>query len=66
MFKNSVPTPQGTLRLTNRLMLFSETVAVYCENQTGHTSINTLCGHNVELLNIRGNGMSTYCHALKG
>jgi hypothetical protein len=27
----------------NRLMLFRETVAVYCENHTEH--INTLCGH---------------------
>jgi hypothetical protein len=27
----------------NRLMLFGETVAVYCENRTEH--INTLCGH---------------------
>jgi hypothetical protein len=27
----------------NRLMLFGETVAVYCENHTEHT--NTLCGH---------------------
>jgi hypothetical protein len=30
----------------NRLMLFRETVAVYCENRTGHT--NTLCGQNAE------------------
>jgi hypothetical protein len=30
----------------NRLMLFRETVAVYCENHTEHTS--TLCGQNVE------------------
>jgi hypothetical protein len=28
----------------NRLMLFGETVAVYCENHTEH--INTLCGQN--------------------
>jgi hypothetical protein len=26
----------------NRLMLFRETIAVYCENHTEHT--NTLCG----------------------
>jgi hypothetical protein len=30
----------------NRLMLFRETVAVYCENHTEH--INTLCGQNTE------------------
>jgi translation initiation factor IF-1 len=29
---------------TNRLMLFGETAAVYCENSTEHT--NTLCGQN--------------------
>jgi hypothetical protein len=31
---------------TNRLMLFRETVAVYCENHTEHT--NTLRGQNAE------------------
>jgi hypothetical protein len=31
---------------TNRLMLFGETVAVYCENHTKHT--NTLCGQNAQ------------------
>jgi hypothetical protein len=30
----------------NRLMLFKETVAVYCENRTEHT--NTLCGQNAD------------------
>jgi hypothetical protein len=30
----------------NRLMLFRETVAVYCEDHMEHT--DTLCGHNVE------------------
>jgi hypothetical protein len=35
---------------TNRLMLFRETVAVYCENHTEHT--NTLCGQNAEALYI--------------
>jgi hypothetical protein len=32
----------------NRLMLFGETVAVYCENPTEDT--DTLCGQNVEIL----------------
>jgi hypothetical protein len=32
----------------NRLMLFGETVAVYCENHTGHT--DTLCGQNAEFV----------------
>jgi hypothetical protein len=34
-----------TVTTTNRLMLFRETVAVYCENRMEH--INTLCGQNV-------------------
>jgi hypothetical protein len=29
---------------TNRLMLFAEIIAVYCENHTGHTNTRTLCG----------------------
>jgi hypothetical protein len=47
---NSVRTSQETDYVTatmpNRLMLFRETVAVYCENHTEHT--NTLCGQNAE------------------
>jgi hypothetical protein len=31
---------------TNRLMLFRETVAAYCESHTEHT--NTLCAHNAK------------------
>jgi hypothetical protein len=34
----------------NRLMLFRETVTVYCENHTEH--INTLCGQNTELKEV--------------
>jgi hypothetical protein len=30
----------------NRLLLFGETVAVYCENHAEHTG--TLCGQNAE------------------
>jgi hypothetical protein len=33
------------------VLLFRETVAVYCENHTEH--INTLCGQNAETLYIR-------------
>jgi hypothetical protein len=46
--KNQFSTSQETLRLRykpNRLMLFRETVAVYCKNHTEHT--NTLCGQNI-------------------
>ena len=32
-------------------MLYREIIAVYCEIHTEH--INTLCGHNVELLNVK-------------
>jgi translation initiation factor IF-1 len=49
LFKNSVRTSQETHHVSvtesSRLMLFRETVAVYCENHTEH--INTLCGHLV-------------------
>jgi hypothetical protein len=45
MYKNPVRTSQETLHVspteTNRLMLFRETVAVYCENHTEHT--DTFC-----------------------
>jgi hypothetical protein len=34
----------------NRLMLFRETVAVYCENHTEHT--NTQWGQNAQFCNI--------------
>jgi hypothetical protein len=35
----------------NRLMLFREIIAVYCENHTEH--INTLCGQNAEFLSVQ-------------
>jgi hypothetical protein len=48
--ENSVRTSQETHYVSstkpNRLMMFRETVAVYCENHTQHT--NTLCGQNAE------------------
>jgi hypothetical protein len=34
----------------SRLMMFRETVAVYCENHTEHT--DTLCGQNAGLLQM--------------
>jgi hypothetical protein len=55
IYKNSVRTSQEThyvsTKETNRLVLFRETVAVYCENHMEHT--NTLCGQNAETLYIR-------------
>jgi hypothetical protein len=48
IYSNSVRTSQETHYVTatkpNRLMLFGETVAVYCENYTEHKNI--LCGQN--------------------
>jgi hypothetical protein len=35
----------------NRLMLFRETVAVYCENHTGHT--HTFCDQNEGFLCVK-------------
>jgi len=48
--------PQGKhspclLKKTNRLMLYREIIAVCSEIHTKH--INTLCGQNVELLNVK-------------
>jgi hypothetical protein len=55
LYKNSIRTSQETHHVsateTNRLMLFGEVIAVYCENHTEH--INTLCGQNAETLYIR-------------
>jgi hypothetical protein len=39
-------------------MLFRETVAVYCENNTEHT--DTLCGRNAEFFNVKSCGMHSY------
>jgi hypothetical protein len=54
IYTNPVRTSQETHYISatepNRLVLFRETVAVYCENHTEHT--NTLCGQNAELCNI--------------
>jgi hypothetical protein len=42
MYKNSVRTSKKTpyfiATKPNRLMLFEETVSVFCENHTGHTN----------------------------
>jgi translation initiation factor IF-1 len=50
IYKNSDSTSQETHYVsateTNRLMLFREELAVYCENHMEH--INTLCGQNAE------------------
>jgi hypothetical protein len=43
--RTSQETHSVSIATTNRLMLFREIIAVYCENHTEH--INTLCGQNV-------------------
>jgi len=45
-------------------MLYREIIAVCFETQTKH--INTLCGQNVELLNIKRGGTYSDHWALKG
>jgi hypothetical protein len=54
IYTNSVHTSQETHYVSatkiNRLMLFRETVAVYCENHLEHT--NTLYGQNAEFCNM--------------
>jgi hypothetical protein len=66
IYKNSVRTSQETHYVsateTSRLMLFGETVAVYCENHTEHT--NTLRGQNSELNNIKSGGIYNYLSVL--
>jgi hypothetical protein len=67
IYSNSVRTSQETHYVSttkpNRLMLFRETVAVYCENHTEHT--NTLCGQNVESLDVTTNGKYSYHCGIK-
>jgi hypothetical protein len=56
--KSSVHTSQETHYVsttkTNRLMLFGEIIAVYCENHMEH--INTLCEQNAEFLHAKAGG----------
>jgi hypothetical protein len=47
----------------NWLMLFKEINTVYSENHT--KPINTLCGENAELLNVKAGGTQSYHWALK-
>jgi hypothetical protein len=54
LFRTSHETHYVSTTKPNRLMLFGETVAVYCENHTGHT--NTLCGQNAEFWYVTAGG----------
>jgi hypothetical protein len=55
IYKNSVRTSQETHYVSttkpNRLMLFRETVAVYCENHTEHKYV--LCVQDKEFLMLK-------------
>jgi hypothetical protein len=53
---HSVPSRKHYVSATepNQLMLFRETVAVYCENHTEPT--NTLCGQNAEFFVVKSGG----------
>jgi hypothetical protein len=61
IYINPVRTPQETHYVSttkpNRLMLFGETVTVYCENHTEHT--DTLCGKNAEVWHVKAGGTYT-------
>jgi hypothetical protein len=61
IYMNSVHTSQETHyvsgRKPNRLMLFREIIAVYCENHTEH--IDTLCGQNAEFQYVTAGGTYT-------
>jgi hypothetical protein len=67
IYKNPVRISQETHYVTatkpNRLMLFGETVAVYCENHTEH--INTLCGQDAEFWYVKASGTYSDCCASK-
>jgi hypothetical protein len=56
----------NTLRLgykTSQLMLYVEIIAVCSEIHTKH--INTLCGQDAELLNVKPGGTYSNCSALR-
>jgi hypothetical protein len=59
IYTNPVRTSQETHYVSttkpNLLMLFEETVAVYCENHTKH--IHTLCGQNAEIWYFKAGGI---------
>src|SRR5215470_5839521 len=61
----SVPHSKHTVSLikTNQLMLYREIIAVCSQIHTKH--INTLCGQNVELLNVKPGGTYSNHWALK-
>jgi hypothetical protein len=67
IYRSPVRTSQETRDVSDtkpdRLMLFRETTAVYCENHTEHTTA-TICGQNTEFLNAKAGGTYSYHCAL--
>jgi hypothetical protein len=60
LVRTSQETHYVTTTEPNRLMLFGETVAAYCENRTEHT--DTLCGQNAEFWCVKAGGTySNHC-----
>jgi hypothetical protein len=61
IYTNPIRTSQKTHYVSttrpNRLMLFWETVAVYCENHTEHT--DTRCGQKAEFWCVKAGGTYT-------
>ena len=53
MYIQCVPRTKHSVSViqTSQLMLYREIIAVYSQIHTEH--INTLCGQNVELLNVK-------------
>jgi hypothetical protein len=67
LYKYPVRTSQEThyicVTRTNRLMVFRETVAGYCENHTEHT--HTLCVKNAEFWYVKTGGTCSNHWALR-
>ena len=67
-FKYPVRTAQGTHSISvikiSQLMVYREIIAVCSQIHTKH--INTLCGQNVELLDVKPGGTYSDHWALKG
>ena len=57
MYTQSVPRSKHSVLViqTSQLMLYREIIAVCSQIHTKH--INTLCGKNVELLNVKPGGI---------
>ena len=66
MYSQSVPRSKHSVSViqTSQLMLYREIIAVCSEIRTKH--INTLCGQNVELLNVEPGGTYSDHWALNG